>query len=300
MDILSDPDYLCALALTFRDINPKASWDSSSADQVFNDLRGGVVLDALARLIVFNPAQQVVALGAVLDSFDHIELYLSCNCEIPPRTTQHLKDVLERLMSVREAIEASPDRIAILEFIIKKPLSPKDTLYPPLASLSELQRVLLAYSIERIRARLLKSAWYDRFTHLVACINGVPAHTRTDLSEGEERALAKIQESPQVKRMFEAVDIVVSPVLKCLAEGSEVDLDGLRLACICMASMRDPLVDTMEYLNRFITGTHFAQLSPSSHLMPFSVSIRYPQYWEHSARDYRHSKVAEQSFLRHD
>lgn len=265
MDVLNgDPDYLCAIALTLHEINPKARRNTAE-HHLEKDLRKqAAVFDSLARLVVYKAKQQIVAIGAALDPLDRIELYVAGNSELPPKISQHLEVICTRLHSVRTAIAASPNPTAVLNAISKDPYVRKETTEPALLSLLDLQMVLFKYSIERIRARFAKRGWKDRFNHIVVCIDGPPADISAQLSPNEKDDLVLLQSSTTVQTLFPLLRLAVVQFTECM-EG-KMDFNKLRRACSSIINLVSQLDKEMLILDSFILSTRFCLYIPRQHV----------------------------------
>ena len=219
MDHRSDPDHLCAFASALHEVCPEASRNSAENT---TDIRSEI-LDALARLIVYQPTSrdQVVALGATLDFHGHVELSVAGDSELPPKVVVHLNKICTSLVDIRATINASPNRAAILDAIAEDPgVRNRDATEPALLSLRKLHHELYEYSIERTRARFEKHYWKDTLQHLAACISGAPASTRQDLSQGERNASRDLQSSSSVREHFPKLDSFVKGIMECVKAGS--------------------------------------------------------------------------------
>ncbi|KAL1946418.1 hypothetical protein VTO73DRAFT_15545 [Trametes versicolor] len=116
------------------------------------------------------------------------------------------------LLFLTSAPPSNPGDTAILTTIRQDPHVAQGSPDPAIATLSEASSTelnLYAYSSARIRARIADAPfdWLDSFSHLVACLQGAPADTRDDLSDGERTALGHLQQP----------------------EYSDVDIDAVRL-----------------------------------------------------------------------
>ncbi|KAL1946384.1 hypothetical protein VTO73DRAFT_15511 [Trametes versicolor] len=150
---------------------------------------GAAALDTLATLAVYD-SQQAFAVAAVLDNHGrNLELYITGDTEeVPPIAVDHLKNICAHLITIHAAIEASPNRAAILHEISWNPHNPNGSPEPAFTALRELELSLYRHSNKRIRARMTRPPeinWPNEPSHLVACIKGTPAGTRDDLSDGE-------------------------------------------------------------------------------------------------------------------
>lgn len=249
-----DPDYLSALAVSLNDANP------DRRNVVDRPLKNGeskraAVLDALARLLVHDSSDQVVAIGAGLDA-GRIELYVTENTAGSPLTVPHLHNICTRLIDIRATIQASPDRAAILDTISSPVHLKADTAEPAFASLRDLQRSLVSHSIERIQARFTKLHWPNKIDHVLACIKGPPANTRDDLSEGERRALEELQASTIVQLSVRQLGGAVQLIQESIDQGHNYDVDKVRQACIALAIVVNSIpAHTMVSFDQFILGS---------------------------------------------
>ncbi|OJT11425.1 hypothetical protein TRAPUB_12055 [Trametes pubescens] len=124
MDLPDDIGQLSALAAALHAIRsdcrsdlgrlPSLGWPNGKR----LDSVGAAALDALATLAI-SACNQAYALGAVLDGHGgNLELYIAGNTEeVPPAAVAHLNDICARLLSIHAAIEASPNRSAVLDKI---------------------------------------------------------------------------------------------------------------------------------------------------------------------------------------
>ncbi|CDO74301.1 hypothetical protein BN946_scf184839.g6 [Trametes cinnabarina] len=207
VDHINDPDYLCAFALTLHEINQDAR--RNSAEYKDAQKHYATLLDALARLAVREPRDQVVAIGAVMvGKSDPTELYVATNAVVPPYIVAHLDDICRRILHIRATIKTSPEPMRLLNaisqdrYVLKEPVTE-----PVLVALRKLQHVLYNHSIERLRARFAKLGWEEKLQHLFACINASSGAVVLDsLSEGEQYALERLKASPSVQNDFPAFE----------------------------------------------------------------------------------------------
>ena len=254
MDHRSDPDHLCAFASALHEVCPEAGRNSAENT---TDIRSEI-LDALARLIVYQPTSrdQVVALGATLDFHGHVELSVAGDSELPPKVVVHLNKICTSLVDIRATINASPNRAALLDAIAKDPGVHNDTTEPALISLRKLHHELYEYSIERIRARLEKLQWKDKLQHLAACISGAPADTRQDLSQGERDALKDLQSSSSVREHFPELDDLVKGLVECVKAGSPMDIETLSMVSMAIVVVARELKSDMANFDSFVYGMY--------------------------------------------
>ncbi|EIW55387.1 uncharacterized protein TRAVEDRAFT_74203 [Trametes versicolor FP-101664 SS1] len=236
MDPSAEIAELSAFATALHDINSDARQPTNPGyllrkpEGKLNRV-GAAVLDALAELIVYEP-DQAVALAAVLDGSGHIELYIEADvAQVPPKIIHHLNDICSRILSIRAALEASPDHADAIHTISKSPHIPPGSPKPALDALRSLDLGLYRYSVKRIRAQLTdpEIPWADTLTFLVACLKDPPAADLDDMSAGERVVLRYLQQSPDVQRILPKFDLAITSLRAFIDNPLVSDDDYIRL-----------------------------------------------------------------------
>ena len=261
MENSKDPDYLCAFARALHEVNPATRRNSAE----YASKKEAEVLDALARLIVYKPRDQIVALGATQNTLGHIELYVAGNTDIPPEIADHLNNICTRLVDIRATVNASSNPAAVLDAISEYPEATVPTTEPALLSLRELREMIYMHSLDRIRARFEKLHWRDMFQHLAGCIKGTVADTQ-DLSEGEKEALKKLRSSQTVQDRFRHLDMAIGSLMQCIDAGSNVNTAKLCVASASILDLSSYLKDDMEDFDAFVYGMCSSPDDFASHL----------------------------------
>ena len=256
---LDDPNWLSALALTLHDINPEPRREpvfhgTSKRKERF---KWSTTLDALARLAVHEPTQQIVALSAAFNNHGHVELYVAQDDPDEPstRVVPHLRDICAQLINVRAAINSSPDPATLLDTLSKDPHLSKHTPDPILAPLLDLQKGLHQYSILHIRALFAEGSSEDDFNYLAACIQGPLANTRDDMSEDERFTLDFIQNTESVQAHFPLLYRSIRNLKECVESPSSADLNALCSATTAIANLISILRRDIVNFNLLIRGT---------------------------------------------
>lgn len=236
---------------------------------------GAAVLDALAELIVYEP-DQAVALGAVLDGSGRIELYIEADvAEVPPKIIHHLNDICTRLLSIRAALEVSPNRADALDTISKSPLIPPGSPEPALDTLRSLDLGLYRYSVKRIRAQLTdpEIPWADTLTFLVACLKDPLISNLDDLSDGERIVLRCLQQSADVQRILPKLDLAITSLQAFIVNAPDGDDDYIRLRqmSIILALTAELLKNDLPDFDRFVSGKYTLSLFLSALFLMYMV-----------------------------
>lgn len=270
MDPFAEIAELSAFAAALHDINSDARQPTSPGyllrkpEGKLNRV-GAAVLDALAELVVYEP-DQAVALAAVLDDSGHIELYIEADvAEVPVKIMHHLNDICSRILSIRAAIEASPDHADAIHLISKAPHIPPGSPEPAFDALRSLELGLYRYSVKRIRAQLtdLEILWADTLTFLVTCLKDPPASDRDDISAGERVVLRYLQRSTDVQRILPKLDLAITSLQAFIDNPPVSDDDYLRLRqmSIILALAVELLKNDFANFDHFVSGKYTLLLS---------------------------------------
>lgn len=269
---------------------------------------GAAALDALAKLAVYD-SRQAFAVAAVLDNHGgNLELYIAGDTEeVPPIAVDHLKDICARLITINAAIEASPNRGAILHELSWNPHNPSGSSEPAFTALRELELSLYRYSGRRILARMSNTPeinWPNELSHLIACIKGAPANTRDDMSFDERYAVENLQESERLQQYLPRLDQAVVRLQKLVNEAPDVDLDDIRLRrlLVFLDDNRYRFVIDAWYFDKFISGMCFycvPLITAVLHLICVYGRAYHPYNRDHPPPAARHVELAEEGDLRH-
>ncbi|KAI0641855.1 hypothetical protein C8Q79DRAFT_1013767 [Trametes meyenii] len=144
MNRLKDPNYLCELALALHHVKAELELYRNTAEHHDTVPKSTTAaFDALAQLIVdqAEPTDRFIALGVVLSSHGHTEIYAAGDTELPPKAIAHLHDVCAQLVSIRAIVNTHPRLVVVLETI-------------------SLEHLLYEYSAPCLRDRLEKAGWW--------------------------------------------------------------------------------------------------------------------------------------------
>ena len=261
LGLLDDPNWLSALALLLHDINPKPRrkpvvYGCHKRKEAF---KWSTILDALARLAVHEPTEQIVALSAVPDNNGHIELHVAQDSPEEPstRVAPHLRDICTRLVDVRAAINASPNAAALLDTLSQDPYLNTHSSDPILDPLRDLQKVLHQHSILHIRALFAKGSSEDDFNYVAACIQGPPTNTRDDMSKEQQSMLDFIRNREPVRDHFPLLYRSIRDIKECVESPSSADYNVLCSATAAIANVTFALRRDINNFNLFIRGTFY-------------------------------------------
>lgn len=265
---LRDPSYLCALALTFNDDNTydrrHATSRSSGGGEPTDNL--APILDALARVVVCQPREEVVAIGCLIDKEEHgIQLHIAANpTGVSARMANHLDAICASLLNVRATLADFPTSkydFLVNEIRTAPHRAPSDE--PVFNSLRALELDLFKYSGKRMISRYKKQQRHANFSYVLTCISTALSDTTLqDLSEQEKVALKRLQDSGNIKRSLPHLNEAINLLSKFAAPEflwgglDNADVECLRKGCIRLASAASILQDDMTSFDILIIGMY--------------------------------------------
>ncbi|KAJ7467144.1 hypothetical protein FB451DRAFT_1484373 [Mycena latifolia] len=214
---LLDPDCLAFVARALEQANDDAGKTRRPAAQSSLEVRlvqrQADVLDSIARILVSQPRNQVVAVVAqLLQSADRdgntTLLLVAENSDRPllPSVITHLRDVFDRLTRIRAAL---PPALTTEKGF--PPFIDSDTELAHERELVGLEEAILKYSWSKFRQRLTKNNRHKNFISVVADIYGVSAEQRTsDLDQVERDSLHLLQNYNKVdsEQLMRVADVI--------------------------------------------------------------------------------------------
>jgi hypothetical protein len=221
---LLDPNYLSFISRSLDEASNEGRTRKAHVSISDNlTLRQAHVLDSLAYVLVSEPENQVVAVGAQLlpgNTNTPVRILVAENHTVFPEVKKHLNDIFTRLQRIH-ATQPQRDGSYHVQIFIEVPDTPHQS------ELVGLELAILKYSWAKLRHRFTKNQWHRNIITTVDDICGSPADQRVDLNEDERQLLNRLQMSPDLDRkQLEDLSLDVE-LIESVLSGSADDHHGV-------------------------------------------------------------------------
>lgn len=223
------------------------------------------ILDALTRVVVCQPREEVVAIGCLIDKEEHgIQLHIAANpTGVSARMANHLDAICASLLNVCATLADFPTSkydFLVNEIRTAPHRAPSDE--PVFNSLCALKLDLFK-SGKRMISRYKKQQRHANFSYVLTCISTALSNTTLqDLSEQEKVALKRLQDSGNIKQSLPHLNEAINLLSKFAAPEflrgglDNANVECLRKGCIRLASAASVLQDDMTSFDILIIGMY--------------------------------------------
>lgn len=171
------------------------------------------ILDSLAYLVAPSEKNKGVAIGAVYSSSQApVKLLVAANHDVPPEVSEHLRDILARLVSIRALVAdtlppSSSSRRYVQNLMHNNSPASGESEKEVKDRLLELETAIVTYSLPKIKQCFLKNNRYQNFLNFYEALRGdrpsqqtVDDHPDPD-ADAKAQLLRLIQTSPHLSTL---------------------------------------------------------------------------------------------------